>query len=110
MQTATTGRMSTAVKSGVQALESRMPEKRARPVWRRGRRKRVARYLAGGLLYSEGGRWKRPGYTGTSLAAYPTVRPVRGGADRKGPATAPRWPPTLLTRGAKVKIALFSYA
>ena len=54
MQTATTGRMSTAVKSGVQALESRMPEKRARPVWRRGRRKRVARYLAGGLLYSKG--------------------------------------------------------
>jgi len=29
MQTATTGRMSTAVKSGVQALESRMPGKRA---------------------------------------------------------------------------------
>ncbi len=56
MQTATTGRMLTAVKSGVQALESRMPGKRASPVWRRGRRKRVARYLAGGLLYSaEGG-------------------------------------------------------
>ena len=51
MQTTTTGRMSTAVKSGVQALESRMPEKRACPVWRRGRRKRVARYLAGGLPY-----------------------------------------------------------
>jgi hypothetical protein len=32
MQTATTGRMSAAVKNGVQALESRMPGKRARPV------------------------------------------------------------------------------
>ena len=58
MQTATTGRMSTAVKSGVQVLESRMPEKRACPVWRRGRRKRVARYLAGGLLYSQGAGWR----------------------------------------------------
>jgi len=58
MQTATTGRMSTAVKNGVQALESRMPGKRARPVWRRGRRKRVARYLAGGLLYSQGAGWR----------------------------------------------------
>jgi len=51
MQTTATGRMSAAVKSGSRALESRMPGKRARPVWRRGRRKRVARYLAGGLLY-----------------------------------------------------------
>jgi len=56
MQTAATGRMSAAVKSGSRALESRMPEKRARPVWRRGRRKRVARHLAGGLLYLERGK------------------------------------------------------
>ncbi len=33
---------------------------------------------------SEGGSWKRPAYNGTSLAAYPTVRPVWGGADGKG--------------------------
>jgi len=62
--------------------------------WRRGRRKRVARYLAGGLLYSKGegtaatlfplpNRWKRPGCTGTSLAAYPTSRPVLKAGGRR---------------------------
>jgi len=40
--------------------------------------------------------WLEKGHgCATSLASYSTVRPVRGGADRKGPATAPRWPPTL---------------
>ncbi len=60
MQTAATGRMSAAVKSGSRALESRMPGNRACPVWRRGRRKRVARYLAGGLLYLERGTAVKP--------------------------------------------------
>ncbi len=41
MQIAATGRMPTTVKSGVRALESRMPGKRACPVWRRGRRNRA---------------------------------------------------------------------
>ena len=41
MQIAATGRTPTTVKSGVRALESRMPGKRACPVWRRGRRKRA---------------------------------------------------------------------
>ncbi len=35
------------------------------------------------MVRSEGGRWKRPGYTGTSLAAYPTSRPVLGGGWRR---------------------------
>jgi len=45
MQTATTGRMSTAVKSGVQALESRMPGKRAphHPMFDPSRRDREVR-------------------------------------------------------------------
>ena len=45
MQIAATGRMPTTVKSGVRALESRMPGKRACPVWRRGRRKRAGQLV-----------------------------------------------------------------
>ncbi len=78
MQTATTGRMPTAVKSGVQALESRMPEKRACPVWRRGRRKRVVRYLAGGLLYSEEGTRKRAATYLVGCLSYRMLRLGRG--------------------------------
>ena len=40
-------------------------------------------HLAGGLLHSEGGRRKRTSPTGTSSAAYPTARPVRGETTRK---------------------------
>jgi len=44
-------------------------------------------YLAGSLLYSEGGSWKRPVHRGTSLAAYPTSRTVlqAGGDGRLSP-------------------------
>src|SRR5690242_16158244 len=46
---------------------------------------------------SEGGRRKRTNLTGTSSAAYPTVRRVREGADGKGPEPrAPRRRPTSL--------------
>ncbi len=41
-----------------------------------------------------GGSWKSAN-PGNSLAAYPTVSPVRGGADRKVPILVTRWSPTL---------------
>jgi hypothetical protein len=53
---------------------------------------------------SEGGRQKRTSTTGTSLAAYPTVRRVREGADGKGPEPrAPRRRPTSLGGGPSKK-------
>ncbi len=73
MQIAATGRMPTTVKRGVRALESRMPGKRACPVWRRGRRKRAGQPVPRRrpTLLGEGPTEKERA-TATSPAAYST--------------------------------------